>query len=98
MKSFAVLGLLLAASVPVLANDTSAVLTTGGLQFVINDQIVMESEELFLSADEIRVVYQFRNETAEDQNVLVAFPMPDLVPDFHAIVSFPTGPDDNLFE
>ncbi|WP_108396535.1 DUF4424 domain-containing protein [Devosia submarina] len=98
MKSLAVLGLLLAASVPVLANDTSAVLTTGGLQFVINDKIVMESEELFISADEIQVVYQFRNETAEDQNVLVAFPMPDLVPDFHAIVSFPTGPDDNLFE
>lgn len=98
MKRFVVLGLLLAASLPVLANDTSAVLTTGGLEFVINDDIIMESEELFISKDEIRVVYQFRNETADDQNVLVAFPMPDLVPEFHSIVSFPTGPDDNLFE
>lgn len=97
MRSLIIAGLLLAAS-PVLANDTSAVLTTGGLEFITNQDIVMESEELFISKDEIRVVYQFRNTGSEDQNILVAFPMPDIVPNFWSPVAFPMGPDDNLFQ
>ena len=97
MRFLAMAGLLLAAG-PALANDTSAVLTTSGLQFVSNPDIVMESEELFISKDEIRVVYQFRNTGAQDQTVLVAFPMPDIVPNFWSPVAFPTGPDDNLFQ
>ncbi|HEY8574777.1 MAG TPA: DUF4424 domain-containing protein [Devosia sp.] len=88
----------LLAAAPVMANDTSAVLTTGGLEFVTNEHIVMESEELFISKDEIRVIYQFRNDGAEDQNILVAFPMPDIVPNHWSPVAYPTGPDDNLFE
>jgi hypothetical protein len=87
----------LVAAAPVLANDTSAVLTTGGLEFVGNLDIVMDSEELFISKEEIRVVYQFRNSGTEDQNILVAFPMPDIVPSVYAPVAFPTGPADNLF-
>ncbi len=98
MKRFLVSILALAASLPASANDTTAVLTTGGLEFVVNDGVVMESEELFISKEEIRVVYEFRNETAEDQNVLVAFPMPDLVPNFYSPVAFPEGPDNNLFD
>ena len=98
MKSLTVFGVLLAASVPALANDTSAVLTTGGLEFITNQDIVMESEELFISKDEIRVVYEFRNTGTVDQNILVAFPMPDIVPNFWSPVAFPMGPDDNLFE
>ena len=97
MKRSVLFGVLLAMGGTAFANDTSAVLTTGGLQFVVNERVVMESEELFISRDEIRVVYRFRNETSEDQNVLVAFPMPDLVPNFYSPTAFPTGPDDNLF-
>jgi hypothetical protein len=98
MKLLLGLGVLLGASIPVLANDTTAVLTTGGLQFVNNEQVVMESEDLFISREEIRVTYTFRNDSAEDQNVLVAFPMPDLVPNFYSPTSFPSGPNHNLFE
>jgi hypothetical protein len=98
MKSLTVFGVLLAASASAVANDTSAVLTTGGLEFITNQDIVMESEELFISKDEIRVVYKFRNTGEIDQNILVAFPMPDIVPNFWSPVAFPMGPDDNLFE
>jgi hypothetical protein len=94
--SLAVLALLAAA--PAVANDTSAVLTTGGLEFVNNAQIVMESEDLFISSEEIRVTYVFRNDTDEDQELLVAFPMPDIVPNHFSPVAFPNGPVDNLFE
>lgn len=98
MKSLTMIGLLLAASAPAMANDTSAQLTTGGLEFITNENIVMESEELFISKDEIRVVYAFRNTSDVDQNILVAFPMPDIVPNWWSPVAFPMGPDDNLFE
>ncbi|ODT64996.1 MAG: hypothetical protein ABS75_33310 [Pelagibacterium sp. SCN 63-23] len=91
------LALVLAAT-PALGNDTAAVLTTGGLEFVNNGDVVMESEELFISREEIRVVYTFRNDGAVDHDLLVAFPMPDIVPDHFSPVAFPTGPSDNLFE
>jgi hypothetical protein len=88
---------MLLAATPAWANDTSAVLTTGGLEFITSQDIVMQREDLFISTEEIRVVYQFRNMGETDQNILVAFPMPDIVPDFYSPVAFPAGPDDNLF-
>ena len=91
MRSKLVVAVLLLGSVPALANDTTAVVTTGGLEFVTNPDIVMESEELFISAEEIRVVYQFRNTGDVDQNILVAFPMPEIVPNFYSDVSYPMG-------
>lgn len=83
---------------PSFANDTSVQLTTNGLNFVTNDHISMESEELYISVDEIRVKYVFRNNSDEDIEQLVAFPMPDIDFSYHSPVSYPTGPLDNLFE
>jgi len=99
MKMLSTLVLALAAGValPAVANDTAAQLTTGGLEFITNQDIQMVSEELFISKDEIRVIYEFRNNGAVDQNVLVAFPMPDIVPDWWSPTAFPDGPLDNLF-
>jgi hypothetical protein len=82
----------------VVANDTSAVLTTGGLEFITNPDIRMVSEDLYISAEEIRVTYVFRNESETDHSVLVAFPMPDIVPNHWSPVAYPSGPDENLFE
>jgi hypothetical protein len=86
-----------ALAMPALANDTAAQLTTGGLEFIVNDDIKMLSEELFISSTEIRVIYEFQNNTDKDQKVLVAFPMPDIVPDWWSPTAFPDGPNDNLF-
>jgi hypothetical protein len=97
MRTF-VWTLLVLAAPPALANDTAAVLTTGGLEFVSHGEIAMESEDLFISKDEIRVVYTFRNDSDQDHDLLVAFPMPDIVPDHFSPVAFPMGPTDNLFE
>ncbi|KKC30971.1 DUF4424 domain-containing protein [Devosia psychrophila] len=98
MKSLQVLAAVLLAVTPALANDTTAVITTGGLEFVTNPDIVMESEELFISKDEIRVVYQFRNTSETDQNILVAFPMPDIVPSWYSDVAYPMGLEDDHFQ
>lgn len=69
------------------ANDSSAELATGGLVFVKNDDVEMTSEDLYLSAAEIRVRYRFANRVDRDVTVHVAFPMPEIKID---------GPDQNI--
>ena len=61
-----------------LANDSTAELTTGGLVFTKNDAIEMRSEDLFISAAEIRVDYRFLNKTDREVTVHVAFPLPEI--------------------
>ena len=48
---------------PSRANDTSAELATGGLAFVKNLDVEMVSEDLFISTEEIRIVYRFCNKS-----------------------------------
>lgn len=71
------LALALAVAAPVSANDSAAVTAAGGLVLVQNDAVDMVSEDLYLSADEVRVRYVFRNRTRRPARLTVAFPMPD---------------------
>lgn len=91
-----------------LANDTTAQLGTGGLVFVTNEAIVMASEDLSVSPEQVKVVYRFENTAAEPQRITVAFPMPDIEGSADFIASVPVNngegrpgaaiPDpDNLF-
>jgi Domain of unknown function (DUF4424) len=91
------LGLAAAAAVPALANDTTAELSTGGLIFVRNESVEMQSEELAISAKEISVRYRFVNKSDKDVTVLVAFPMPDVHVDGpDEVVTVPTEDPLNL--
>jgi hypothetical protein len=65
-----------------LANDSTAELATGGLVLTKTADIEMRSEDLYVSAKEIRVTYHFFNRSAQDKTVTVAFPMPDITLDF----------------
>ena len=99
MKLIPALACVLAlAPLPALGNDTSAVLSTGGLDFVTNENVEMLSEVLEISKEEIRVTYEFRNKSDQDESVLVAFPMPEITPNWWSPVAFPEGPDDNPFQ
>lgn len=64
------------------ANDSTAELATGGLVLTKTADIEMRSEDLFISTKEIRVTYRFRNTSAQDKTVTVAFPMPDITLDY----------------
>lgn len=64
---------------PVAANDSVASMGAGGLVRQRTDGIVMRSEDLFVSAREIRVKYRFFNRTDRDIATIVAFPLPDIV-------------------
>lgn len=72
----AVAALLLAA--PAAANDSTAELAAGGLVLTRTDAIVMKSEDLYISAGEVRVRYVFVNTSGKDVTTRVAFPMPDI--------------------
>lgn len=78
MKRLVLCVMSVVAAVPAFANDTTAELKTGGLVYLQNGDIVMEAEDLFLSMDEVRVDYVFRNTAGRDIEAVVAFPMPDV--------------------
>ncbi|SSC70200.1 unnamed protein product [Ciceribacter sp. T2.26MG-112.2] len=79
MKNAMLAGLFaLTMAAPAMANDTSAVLEAGGLVYTRQDQVDMLSEDLFISQEEIRVDYVFKNQSDTDLETLVAFPMPEI--------------------
>lgn len=82
---------------PAAANDTMAQLGTGGLVFVQTGTVKMESEDLYVSPEQVRVRYRFRNEGEEDTRTLVAFPLPDITGSPDGVVAIPTEDPQNLF-
>ncbi len=66
-----------------IADDSEAELGIGGLRFMRTNSVQMVSEDLFLSVNEVRIRYVFHNRTAHDINALVAFPLPDISPDYY---------------
>jgi hypothetical protein len=65
------------------ANDSTAQLAAGGLVLTRSDAIEMQSEDLYISREAVRVRYRFLNSSGRDTTVRVAFPMPDIGgPDF----------------
>lgn len=60
------------------ADDTALTLGAGGLVPLKSTHIAMKSEDLQISVHRIMVRYVFQNTSAEDADVLVGFPLPDL--------------------
>jgi hypothetical protein len=67
---------LFTAAAPAAANDSTAELGAGGLELVRNEAVALLAEDLFVSADEVRVTYRFLNKTDAPATYLVAFPLP----------------------
>lgn len=61
---------------PVRANDSEAAVGIGGLVLTRNDAISMDSEDLYISKEEVRVSYRFTNRTSRDIETTVSFPVP----------------------
>lgn len=83
-------------SVPAFANDSTAELGTGGLILSRTDAITMQKEDLFISRDEVKVDYVFRNTTDADVSTVVAFPMPDISGNPYYLPAIPNDPDRNF--
>lgn len=99
MSQFLRLSLLLcaAASAPAFGNDTMSTLGAGGLVFVQTDEVKMVSEDLYISPTEVRVKYEFHNQSDRDVKTLVAFPLPDITGSGDFMVSIPTEDPENIF-
>jgi hypothetical protein len=76
MRTIAVSLILAALASSAWANDSTATVGAGGLVLEKTDSIAMESEDLYVSADEVRVRYAFRNLSDQPVTTVVAFPMP----------------------
>jgi len=80
-----------------LADDSEAELAIGGLRFTRTDAIQMVSEDLYLSMDRVRIRYVFHNRTGRDVTTRVAFPLPDILPDYYfEPVAIPNTGDPNF--
>ncbi len=77
LKLAAAFAALLALATPTTANDSTAEMRAGGLVLTTETNIDMRSEDLFVSAAQVRVRYVFHNTAARDRTVTVAFPLPD---------------------
>jgi hypothetical protein len=82
---------------PAFANDTMSQLGTGGLVFLTSQDVSMDSEDLTISAQQVKVVYRFTNHADEDFHALVAFPLPDITGDGDFMVAVPSEAAENLF-
>ena len=95
MKRIALFALAALVAAPAHGNDSTAEAAVGGLVLTQNSDIDMVSEDLFVSAEQVRVRYVFRNRSPRDVRVTVAFPMPDR--DFaelrYSDAAFPAGRD-----
>jgi hypothetical protein len=97
LAALAVGGLALAMAAPALSNDSTAELAAGGLVLTKSASIEMRSEDLFISARQVRVRYRFANTSAKDVTVTVAFPMPDITTEgVDDMLSIPTKSPTNI--
>jgi len=60
------------------ANDSSAAVGVGGLELRQNDSISMDSEDLFISRQLVKVKYRYTNRSNKDVETLVSFPLPSI--------------------
>ena len=60
------------------ANDSTGYVGTGGIEYLKNKNIAMQSEDLFISKKMIKVDYQFKNLSNHDITETVLFPLPQL--------------------
>lgn len=89
-------GVALACVGPSMSNDTVAEIGAGGIHYIYTGEIQMVREDLYISADEVRVDYVFRNITDHDVTTLVAFPMPDISTDPYSDIGLPFREDNFL--
>ncbi len=76
-KIAAVLALSACLAAPSFADDGTAELGVGGLTFTKSADIRMAKEDLYVSPEKVRIRFAFAND-GKDQDVVVAFPLPDI--------------------
>jgi hypothetical protein len=77
-KSILVTVLLASAICQIALADSTAELSIGGLLIARNADISLESEELTITTDQVRVRYIFLNQSQNSVSAAISFPLPDI--------------------
>ncbi len=92
----------LSASLPqtTFANDSEAEYALGGLKLVQSKYISMDSEDLFISAELVKVSYKFTNNSDKDIKTTVSFPLPaipyEITDEYYEDLNLPNYDDLNF--
>lgn len=97
-RLLAVIFAFIAGGLPVSANDSTAELAAGGLVLTKTSDIEMRSEDLFISAEKVRVTYEFLNASPQDISTVVAFPLPDITVEQDGDIAVPAAGTDNFLD
>ena len=71
------------------ADDSSAALGAGGVVLTQTADIRMAKEDLYVSAKQVRIRFEFVNDSSHDIDTIVAFPLPDI--DLNEFTESPVG-------
>jgi hypothetical protein len=63
-----------------IANDSMGSVSGGGIVFKTSNEVSMEKEVLTISADKVRVEYEYINNTKHPIKEKIVFPMPPVIP------------------
>jgi hypothetical protein len=63
-------------ALPARANDSEAAVNIGGIELVANSHVSMDSEDLYISEQEVRVRYVYTNHSDKDLELTISFPLP----------------------
>ena len=63
-------------ALPARANDSEAAVNIGGIELVANRHVSMDSEDLYISDQEVRVRYVYTNHSPKDLELTISFPLP----------------------
>ena len=80
-------------ALPAHANDSEAETSLGGLTLKQSKHISMDSEDLFISKEQVRVKYRFTNHSDKDVTTLISFPLPTFPRDEEEVWFFMDPPD-----
>lgn len=72
------MGMAMASASVAYANDSAGYVGTGGISYLKNDDVAMQSEDLYISKDKVLVRYEFKNLTNKDVNETIVFPLPPM--------------------
>lgn len=92
------LALLALAPLAAKANDSAAVIGSGGIVLATTEDVSMDREDLYISPSAVRVDYVFTNRTNKTVETVIAFPMPDIEFRSEEYAAVPDPQSDNFMD
>ena len=87
-RAMAICGAIATGASPAAADQILNELKTGGVEFILPDQVEIAEEKVFISPDITRIEYRLHNPSAKSFDTYSSFPMPDIAGSLDGILNF----------